>query len=78
MDVFTPDRVGVLHVIAKAIFDCDLMIEQARVTTEGERAVDSFYVVEATTKKPLSKKKQAQLANAITAGCTAAIANLDS
>ncbi len=77
MDVFTPDRVGVLHLIARAIFDEGVLIEQARITTEGERAVDSFYIVEAITKEPLQEESRRRLASTITQVCTKALQELD-
>ena len=77
LDVFTPDRVGTLHMIAQAIFDCDVMIEQARITTEGERAVDSFYVVDRQTRKPLTEPRREELAQAIREACDQALTTLD-
>ena len=53
------------------------MIEQARITTEGERAVDSFYVVDAITKKPLDERAREKLALGITRACTDALESLD-
>ena len=77
LDVFTPDRVGALHMIAQAIFDCDVMIEQARITTEGERAVDSFYVVDQKNQKPLTEHRREELAEAIRGACNHALTTLD-
>ncbi len=77
LDVFTPDRVGTLHMIAQAIFDCDVMIQQARITTEGERAVDSFYVVDRKTREPLTEARREELAEAIRTACDHALTTLD-
>jgi [protein-PII] uridylyltransferase len=44
VDVFTADRVGLLHVLSKTFFDLGLSVDLARITTEGHRAADAFYV----------------------------------
>jgi [protein-PII] uridylyltransferase len=44
VDVFTADRVGLLHTLSRIFFDLDLTVDLARITTEGHRAADSFYV----------------------------------
>jgi [protein-PII] uridylyltransferase len=44
VDVFTADRVGLLHVLARTFFDLGLSVDLARITTEGHRAADAFYV----------------------------------
>lgn len=44
VDVFTADRVGLLHTLSRTFFDLGLSVDLARITTEGHRAADSFYV----------------------------------
>jgi [protein-PII] uridylyltransferase len=44
VDVFTADRVGLLHVLSRTLFELDLTVDLARITTEGHRASDAFYV----------------------------------
>ncbi len=44
VDVFTADRVGLLHRLARTFFDLGLTVDLARITTEGNRAADAFYV----------------------------------
>jgi [protein-PII] uridylyltransferase len=44
IDVFTADRVGLLHTLAKTLFDLGLTVDLARISTEGHRALDAFYV----------------------------------
>jgi [protein-PII] uridylyltransferase len=44
VDVFTADRVGLLHALARTFFDLGLTVDLARITTEGHRAADAFYV----------------------------------
>ena len=40
--ISTADRQGVLAVIAKVFIDCDIRIHNAKVSTAGEKAMDSF------------------------------------
>jgi [protein-PII] uridylyltransferase len=44
IDVETPDRIGVLYAIARALADMDLDVRSAKVQTLGLRVVDAFYV----------------------------------
>jgi [protein-PII] uridylyltransferase len=44
VDVFAADRVGLLHTLARTFFGLGLTVDLARITTEGHRAADSFYV----------------------------------
>ncbi len=44
VDVFCADRVGLLHTLARTFFELGLTVDLARITTEGHRAADAFYV----------------------------------
>lgn len=44
VDVFTADRVGLLHTLARTFFELGLHVDLARIATEGHRAADAFYV----------------------------------
>ena len=44
IDVFTADRVGLLHTLSRTFFDLGLTVDLARISTEGHRALDAFYV----------------------------------
>jgi [protein-PII] uridylyltransferase len=44
LEVFTRDRTGLLSEIARALADAGVDIVLAKVSTEGERAVDAFYI----------------------------------
>lgn len=44
VDVFTRDRVGLLHVIANTLREQGLSISLSKVNTEGDRVADVFYV----------------------------------
>jgi [protein-PII] uridylyltransferase len=51
VDVFTRDRVGLLHEIARTLHQLDLTIALAKVNTEGQSVADVFYVADADGKK---------------------------
>jgi [protein-PII] uridylyltransferase len=44
VDVFTADRVGLLHTVSRTFFELGLSVDLARIATEGHRAADAFYV----------------------------------
>jgi len=50
VDVFTRDRIGLLHEIAKTIHEAGLSIAVSKIGTEGARATDVFYVHDADGK----------------------------
>ena len=51
VDVFTRDRIGLLHVIARTLHQLDLTIALAKVNTEGQSVADVFYVSDADGNK---------------------------
>jgi [protein-PII] uridylyltransferase len=51
VDVFTRDRVGLLHEIARTFHQLDLTIALSKVNTEGQSVADVFYVSEADGNK---------------------------
>jgi [protein-PII] uridylyltransferase len=71
IDLFTPDRVGLLRDVARAMFDAGASIALARITTEGGRAVDSFYVVSSATGRPLDGAERERLEEAVRAAADA-------
>jgi [protein-PII] uridylyltransferase len=44
IDVFTADRVGLLYVLSRTFYELGLTVDLARISTEGHRAADAFYV----------------------------------
>jgi [protein-PII] uridylyltransferase len=51
VDVFTRDRVGLLHEIARTLHQLDLTISLSKVNTEGQSVADVFYVADADGNK---------------------------
>lgn len=46
VDVFAEDRRGLLHAVTSSLHRAQLTIAVARIATEGNRAIDSFYVAD--------------------------------
>jgi [protein-PII] uridylyltransferase len=44
VDVFTRDRIGLLHEIARTLHQLDLTIALSKVNTEGQSVADVFYI----------------------------------
>ena len=51
IDVFAEDRQGLLYVITRAIFDLNLSVHAARISTKLDQIVDVFYVTDEAGKK---------------------------
>lgn len=49
IDVFCQDHLGALYTITKALADQGLLISLAKISTEGDRVADGFYVTDART-----------------------------
>jgi [protein-PII] uridylyltransferase len=69
VDVFTADRVGLLHTLARTFFDLGLTVDLARITTEGHRAADAFYV-----RTSEGERLEGELADRVVSAVTAALA----
>jgi [protein-PII] uridylyltransferase len=65
VDVFTADRVGLLHTLSRTFFDLGLSVDLARITTEGHRAADAFYVRTAGGRR-LEGAEAARVVDAVT------------
>ncbi len=65
VDVFTVDRMGLLHTLARTFFELGLTVDLARISTEGHRAADAFYVRTAEGKR-LEGERAEQVVAALT------------
>jgi [protein-PII] uridylyltransferase len=72
VDVFTADRVGLLHTLSRTLFDLGLSVDLARISTEGHRAADAFYV-----RGPAGERLEGALAEKVVAALEAACARGD-
>ncbi len=57
IEVFAEDRIGLLHVIAKALTDLGLYIDISKISTMGEQATDVFYVKDIFGQKIYHREK---------------------
>ncbi|MDX5151947.1 MAG: hypothetical protein R3188_05675, partial [Acidiferrobacterales bacterium] len=57
LEVVTGDRPGLLARIAVALLDCNIMLQNAKIATFGERAEDIFFVTD-NDYQPLNDAKQ--------------------
>ncbi len=51
LEIRAPDEIGLLHRVTQALFDSDLDVVSARMSTFGPEVVDAFYVRTATGEK---------------------------
>ncbi len=51
IDIFSPDRLGLLYKITKKMHELDLSIYLAKISTRADDVVDSFYVLKRTGEK---------------------------
>jgi [protein-PII] uridylyltransferase len=61
VEVRAPDEIGLLHRITRALFEADLDVVSARVSTLGATVVDAFYVRESTGTKVTDPERLAQI-----------------
>ncbi|ABC24333.1 [protein-PII] uridylyltransferase [Rhodospirillum rubrum] len=64
------DRPGFLYAVTRALTDVAVQISSARVSTYGERVVDSFYVKDVFGMKIVHRAKLAQIREALEAAIT--------
>jgi [protein-PII] uridylyltransferase len=67
LEVRAPDAIGLLHRITRALFEANLDVASARVSTLGEMVVDAFYVRESGGSKVTADSRLTE----ITAGIKA-------
>ncbi|MBK8013261.1 MAG: [protein-PII] uridylyltransferase [Deltaproteobacteria bacterium] len=58
IDVFCQDQLGVLYTIARVLADEGLTISLAKISTQGDRVADGFYVADATTRLKIEDPKR--------------------
>ncbi len=77
VDVFGPDHVGALHAIARALTEQGLSISLAKISTQGDRLADGFYVTDAETGQRIeSEDRLAAITEAVRAAVAASYARV--
>ncbi|NVM02833.1 MAG: hypothetical protein HWN67_10880, partial [Candidatus Helarchaeota archaeon] len=66
IDIETQDRIGLLYLISKTLSDLSLNIEYAKIFTEGDKALDVFYVNDENKNKITSKKRLLNIKRRVT------------
>ena len=61
VDVFTRDRIGLLHEIARTLHQLDLNIAVSKVNTEGQSVADVFYVADENGNKVHDRERLKRL-----------------
>ncbi len=61
IDVFCQNHLGVLYTIAKALTDQALSIRLAKISTQGDRVADGFYVSDAVSRQKILDPKRLEL-----------------
>ena len=65
LEVRAPDEVGLLHHVTRVLFEADLDVVSARVSTLGELVVDAFYVRETDGTKVTDPGRLNEITSAI-------------
>jgi [protein-PII] uridylyltransferase len=66
IDVFCQDHLGALYTITNALADQGLTISLAKISTEGDRVADGFYVTEASTGRKVDPSRFDAIRDAVT------------
>lgn len=64
-NIETNDRPGLLASIAQGFADCDIHIHHAKISTAGEKAIDSFYITDHDYNPLLSDESMEELKAAV-------------
>ena len=72
IEVYTWDRPGVLHAITNGLFELELNIQLAKISTPGAQVVDIFYVTDLSGEKLMSYDKHEEVREKLLS-CLAAV-----
>ena len=65
VEVFADDRVGLLYLITRTLFDLKLDIRIAKISTKGEQIADVFYVRDLEGQKVTHKEHVNEITRAL-------------
>lgn len=57
MELITADRPGILSAVGRALMECDIYLQNAKICTIGERVEDVFFIVDGA-ESPVTDKEQ--------------------
>jgi [protein-PII] uridylyltransferase len=73
IEVYTWDRPGVLHKITNVLFELDISIQLAKISTPGAQVVDIFYVTDLSGEKLANNRRheevKTKLLDCLSIGC---------
>lgn len=61
IEVYTWDRPGVLHTITNSLFEQDISIQLAKISTPGAQVVDIFYVTDLSGEKLMNYERHQEI-----------------
>lgn len=65
LDIFTHDRLGLLYTIARTLFDLQLLVHFAKITTHLDQVLSVFYVTDAQRNKILDEARWEEIRKTI-------------
>jgi [protein-PII] uridylyltransferase len=71
IDITARDRVGLLYLITRTLYELNLDIASAKIATEGARALDTFYVSDLLRNKIVDPDRQERIRRALISALTA-------
>ncbi|MHA3774665.1 [protein-PII] uridylyltransferase [Verrucomicrobiota bacterium sgz303538] len=74
VDIVTPDRLGLLYYLLRALGGLDIQIALSRITTEKGAAIDSFYVTDKEGRKVKGVENLARLQQTLWAAASRSVA----
>lgn len=74
VDIVTPDRLGLLYNLLRALGGLDIQIALSRITTEKGAAIDSFYVTDKEGRKVKGVENLARLQQTLWAAASRSVA----
>jgi len=66
VEVFAPDRIGLLHTISKTLFELGVDIRIAKIGTKGDQVADVFYVRDFVGRKILEPEAMEKIRRSLT------------
>ena len=65
LEVYTPDRLGLLYTITKSLFEAEINIHFAKISTKVDQVVDVFYLTDIEGQKIWDEEQIEEIKKAI-------------